>query len=258
AEEPEHAALFPHALAPSLRIWGSWDITNELYGTAVEALRSRGNPVLLAQTLVEAAEVLAQSGPGEALSCAGEALALFQDLKDPAGCADSSLQASRAHLAAGHTGPALRMVTRALALYRDLGDRHGEADCLNVEGAALFHEGRYDEALGRARLTLHIHEGTGDLLGQIRAHNNIGEVHRIQGRIERAHDHLERSKVLARLHSGAQELAILETNLGAVYQAMGDTPRALEGFRRSLESHRARGDALGEANALISLGTAQA
>ncbi|MDX2918991.1 BTAD domain-containing putative transcriptional regulator [Streptomyces sp. NE06-03C] len=258
AEDPEHAALFPHALAPSLRIWGSWDITNELYGTAVEALRSRGNPVLLAQTLVEAAEVLAQSGPGEALSCAGEALALFQDLKDPAGCADSSLQASRAHLAAGHTGPALRMVARALALYRDLGDRHGEADCLNVEGAALFHEGRYDEALGRARLTLHIHEDTGDLLGQIRAHNNIGEVHRIQGRIERAHDHLERSKVLARLHSGAQELAILETNLGAVYQAMGDTPRALEGFRRSLESHRARGDALGEANALISLGTAQA
>ncbi|GGP84800.1 BTAD domain-containing putative transcriptional regulator [Streptomyces sindenensis] len=258
AEHPEHAALLPHALAPSLRIWGSWDITNELYGAAVEALRSRGNPLLLAQTLVEAAEVLAQSGPGEALSCAGEALTLFQDLKDPAGCADSSLQASRAHLAAGHTGPALRMVARALALYRDLCDRHGEADCLNVEGAALYHEGRYDEALGRARLTLRIHEGTGDLLGQIRAHNNIGDVHRIQGRTERAHDHLERSKVLARLHSGAQELAILETNLGAVYQAMGDTPRALAGFRRALESHRARGDALGEANALISLGAAQA
>ncbi|MGW7094377.1 BTAD domain-containing putative transcriptional regulator [Streptomyces sp. NPDC054874] len=258
AEDPEHAALFPHALAPSLRIWGSWDITNELYGAAVEALRSRSTPALLAQTLVEAAEVLAQTGPGEALSCAGEALTLFQDLKDPAGCADSSLQASRAHLAAGHTGPALRMVARALALYRDLGDPHGEADCLNVEGAALYYEGRYDEALGRARLTLHIHEGTGDLLGQIRAHNNIGEIHQLQGRIERAHDHLERSRVLARLHSGAQELAILDTNLGAVHQAMGDTPRALDGFRRALESHRARGDALGEANALIGMGAAYA
>ncbi|MFI1245507.1 AfsR/SARP family transcriptional regulator [Streptomyces anulatus] len=257
-EDPEHAALFPHALAPSLRIWGSWDITNELYGAAVEALRSRSTPVLLAQTLVEAAEVLAQTGPGEALSCAGEALTLFQDLKDPAGCADSSLQASRAHLAAGHTGPSLRMVARALALYRDLGDLHGEADCLNVEGAALYYEGRYDEALGRARLTLHIHEGTGDLLGQIRAHNNIGEIHQLQGRIERAHDHLERSRVLARLHSGAQELAILDTNLGAVHQAMGDTSRALDGFRRALESHRARGDALGEANALIGMGTAYA
>ncbi|WP_435599247.1 AfsR/SARP family transcriptional regulator [Streptomyces anulatus] len=258
AEAPEHAALFPHALAPSLRIWGSWDITNELYGAAVEALRSRSAPVLLAQTLVEAAEVLAQTGPGEALSCAGEALTLFQDLKDPAGCADSSLQASRAHLAAGHTGPALRMVARALALYRDLGDLHGEADCLNVEGAALYYEGRYDEALGRARLTLHIHEGTGDLLGQIRAHNNIGEIHTLQGRIERAHDHLERSRVLARLHSGARELAILDTNLGAVHQAMGDTSRALDGFRRALESHRARGDALGEANALIGMGAAYA
>ncbi|MDQ0987047.1 BTAD domain-containing putative transcriptional regulator [Streptomyces sp. V2I9] len=258
AEHPEYAALFPHALAPSLRIWGSWDITNELYGEAVEALRHRGDPLLLAQTLVEAAEVLAQSGPGEALSCAGEALALFQDLKDLAGCADSSLQASRAHLAAGHTGPALRMVSRALALYRDLGDRHGEADCLNVEGAALYYEGRYDEALGRARMTLRIHEDTGDLLGQIRAHNNIGDVYQLQGHIERAREHLERSKVLARLHSGEREMAILDTNLGAVYQAMGDTPRALAGFRRALESHRARGDALGEANALISLGAARA
>ncbi|WP_137233490.1 BTAD domain-containing putative transcriptional regulator [Streptomyces sp. BPSDS2] len=258
AEDPDHAALFPHVLAPSLRLWGSWAVTNELYGAAVEALRSRGNPLLLAQTLVEAADVLAQTGPGEALSCAGEALTLFQDLDDPAGCADSSLQASRAHLAAGHTGPALRMVARALALYRDLGDVHGEADCLNVEGAALYYEGRYDEALGRARLTLQIHEGTGDLLGQIRAHNNVGEIHHLQGRIEHAHDHFERSRVLARLHSGAQELAILDTNLGAVYQAMGDTPRALAGFQRALESHRSRGDSLGEANALISMGAAQA
>ncbi|MFE9460539.1 BTAD domain-containing putative transcriptional regulator [Streptomyces californicus] len=258
AEYPEYAALFPHALAPSLRVWGSWDITNELYGAAIGALRTRGNPLLLAQTLMEAADVLAQSGPGEALSCAGEALALFQDLKDPAGCADSSLHAGRAHLAAGHTGPALHMTGRALALYRDLGDRHGEADCLNIEGAALCHQGRYDEALDRARLTLRIHEDTGDLLGQIRAHNNIGEAYQLQGHIERAREHLERSKLLADLHRGAREIAILDTNLGAVYHALGDTPRALAGFRRALESHRARGDALGEANALISLGTAQA
>lgn len=258
AEDPDRAALFPHALAPSLRIWGSWAISNELYGAAVEALRSRGNPALLARTLVEAADGLAQSGHGEALSCAGEALALFQDLDDPAGCADASLQASRAHLAAGHTGPSLRMAARALALYRQLGDPHGEAECLNVEGAALHHEGRYDEALGRARLTLQMHEGTGDLLGQIRAFNNIGEIHRLQGRIAHARDHFERSRVLAQLHSGEQELAILDTNLGAVYQAMGDIPRALAGFRRALESHRARGDALGEANTLISMGGAHA
>lgn len=256
SENADHAALFPHALAPSLRIWGSWAVTNELYGAAVEALRPRGNAILLAQTLVEAADVLAQTGPGEALSCAGEALTLFQDLNDPAGCADSSFQASRAHLAAGHTGPALRMVERALALYRGLGDLYGEADCLNIEGAALYYEGRYDEALGRARVTLRIHERTGDLLGQVRAHNNIGMIHQLQGRIEHARHHLERSQMLAQLHSGAQELAILDTNMGAVHQAMGDTPRALAGFQRALESHRARGDALGEVNALISIGAA--
>lgn len=256
AERLEHAAFFPHALAPSLRTWGSWAVANELYGAAVEALRSRPDPMLLARTLVEAADVLAQTGPGEALSCAGEALALFQDLHDLPGCADASFQASRAHLAAGHTGPCLRMVAQARALYRELGDPHGEGACLNVEGAALYQAGRYDEALGRARRMLRILEGRGDLLGQIRALNNIGEIHHIQGRVHEAHDHYERSRVLAERLGGVRELAILDTNQGSVYQAMGDTARALASFRRALESHRARGDALGEANALIGLGGA--
>ncbi|WP_329589276.1 tetratricopeptide repeat protein [Streptomyces sp. NBC_01362] len=249
---PAYAALFPHVLAPVLKHWGTWAVTNELYGAAVHALRALGTPYALAQTLVEAADVLAQTGHDEALSCAGEALELFRGLGHPHGCADALLQAGRAHLAAGHGSASLRVLDEALTGYRQVGDREGEAGALNVQGAAFFQAGRHGEALGRARVILAVYEETGDLLGQIRAQNNLGEFHQSQGQYEEALTHYERSLELAQRHGGRQELDILDTNMGAVYQATGQTARALACFRRSLESHRAHGDALGEANTLIS------
>ncbi|MFJ2265187.1 AfsR/SARP family transcriptional regulator [Streptomyces sp. NPDC087849] len=254
AEAPVYAALFPHVLAPVLKHWGTWAVTNELYGAAVHALRARGAPYALAQTLVEAADVLAQTGHNEALSCASEALALFRQLGHPHGCADALFQAGRAHLAAGRGKAALNVLDEALAVYRQLGDREGEADALNVQGAALSHTGQYGEALSKARVMLAIYEETGNLLGQIHAQNNLGECNQFQGRYEEALAHYERSLALAQQHGGRQELDILDTNLGAVYQATGQTARALACFRRSLESHRAHGDALGEVNTLINLG----
>ncbi|MEL5955557.1 tetratricopeptide repeat protein [Streptomyces sp. CLV115] len=255
AEAPAYAALFPHVLAPVLKHWGTWAVTNELYGAAVHALRALGTPYALAQTLIEAADVLAQTAPDEALSCAGEALELFRGLGHLHGCADALLQAGRAHLAAGRGSASLRVLDEALTGYRRVGDREGEAGALNVQGAAFFQAGRHGEALGRARVILAIYEETGDLLGQIRAQNNLGEFHQSQGQYEEALTHYERSLELAQRHGGRQELDILDTNMGAVYQATGQTARALACFRRSLESHRAHGDALGEANTLISLGT---
>ncbi|MFE2930362.1 tetratricopeptide repeat protein [Streptomyces sp. NPDC059278] len=254
-EAPAYAALFPHVLAPVLKHWGTWAVTNELYGAAVPALRALGTPYALAQTLIEAADVLAQTAPDEALNCAGEALELFRGLGRPHGCADALLQAGRAHLAAGRGEASLRVLDEALTGYRKVGDREGEAGALNVQGAAFFQAGRFGEALGRARAVLGIYEGTGNLLGQIRAQNNLGEFHQSQGQYEEALAHYERSLVLAQRHGGRQELDILDTNMGAVYQATGQTARALACFRRSLESHRAHGDALGEVNTLINLGT---
>ncbi|MCX4393915.1 tetratricopeptide repeat protein [Streptomyces sp. NBC_01767] len=254
-EAPAYAALFPHVLAPVLKHWGTWAVTNELYGAAVHALRALGTPYALAQTLIEAADVLAQTAPDEALNCAGEALELFRGLGHPHGCADALFQAGRAHLAAGRGEASLRVLDEALTGYRQVGDREGEAGALNVQGAAFFQAGRHGEALGRARAILGIYEETGNLLGRIHAQNNLGEFHQSQGQYEEALAHYERSLVLAQRHGGRQELDILDTNMGAVYQATGQTARALACFRRSLESHRAHGDALGEVNTLINLGT---
>ncbi|MFF9345960.1 tetratricopeptide repeat protein [Streptomyces sp. NPDC014734] len=256
AEAPAYAALFPHVLAPTLKRLGSWVVTNELYEAAVRALRMLNNPYALAQTLVEAAEILAQTGPDEALSCASEALVRFRGLGHPHGCADALLQAGRAHLASGRSKAALDVLGQALTAYREVGDREGEADALNVQGAAFYQTGQHGEALDRARVMLGIYEETQNLLGRIRALNNLGELCALQGQHREALDYYEVSLTLAQLYGGRQELDILDTNMGTVYQATGQTERALGCFQRSLESHRAHGDSLGEANALIQLGKA--
>ncbi|MFD5186910.1 BTAD domain-containing putative transcriptional regulator [Streptomyces sp. NPDC058357] len=257
-EAPGYAALFPHVIAPELKRWGPWTITNELYEAAVPALRARGDRYALAQTLVEAADVLAQTGHDEALSCANEALVLFRQLDRPDGGADALFQAGRAHLAAGRGRAALAVLDDALAEYRRIGMREGEANALNVQGAALFQAGQYGEALDKVRVMLGIHQETGNFLGQIQALNNSGDLCESQGRHPEALEFYERSLALAQLHGGRQELAILDTNMGAVYRATGQTAQALACFQRSLKSHRVHGDELGEINALVQLGGTQA
>ncbi|QXE36771.1 tetratricopeptide repeat protein [Streptomyces sp. GMY02] len=258
AEAPAYAALFPHVLATSLKLWGTWDIAAELYGAAASALRADNDRAALARTLVEHADVLAQKDHDEAQRHAGEALSLFQDLKDPQGRADALLQSGRAHMAAGRGEQALRVLEEAAGLYREVEDLRGEAECLNVQGIALYYAGRYEAAHQRVRTMLTIHERLGDLLGQTKALNNLGELRYIQGRHAEARRYYERSRVFALLRGGRQELSILDTNLGAVHQATGNTDLALAHYQRALRSDRASGDRMGEASILISMGTAYA
>ncbi|MFC9424138.1 tetratricopeptide repeat protein [Streptomyces sp. NPDC056987] len=258
AEHPEYAALFPHVLARCLKLWGAWDIAAELFDAAVPGLRSSGDRSVLARTLTDHADLLAQRNHGEALRCATEALSIYAELRDAHGRADALFQSGRAHLAAGHGDTALRDLEQALKLYREVGDRSGEADCLNVEGVVLFYAGRYDEALHKVQLMEAIYEKLPDPHGLAQALNNRGELHFLQGRYADARDCYERSLVLMRQHGGRVDLAILSTNLGAVHQAIGQSDQALAYFQRALAAHRASGDALGEADVLISMGTAYA
>ncbi|MGW6505960.1 AfsR/SARP family transcriptional regulator [Streptomyces niveus] len=256
AEAPAYAALFPHVLATSLKLWGTGEIAAELYGAAASALRASDDRAGLARILVEHADVLARKDHGNALRCAADSLVLSQDLHDPRGCADALFQSGRAHLAAGQAEIALRALDQALTLYRDVDDRHGEAECLNVQGMALYYAGQYDEARQRVRAMLHIHEELSDLLGQAKAMNNLGELCYIQGRYEDARGYYERSLTLVQQRGGRQEFAILDANLGSVHQATGHTAVSLAYFHKALRSRQASGDTSGEANVLISLGTA--
>lgn len=258
AGHPEYAALFPHVLARSLKLWGAWDIEAELFEAGVPVLRSSGDRSALARTLTDHADLLAQRNHGQALRCATEALSIHEDRLDTHGCADALFQAGRAHLAAGHGDTSLRVLERALKLYREVGDRSGEAECLNVQGAALSYAGRYDKALRKVQLMESIYEKLPDPYGLAQALNNRGELHFLQGRYVDARGCYEKSLGLMREHGGRVDLAILDTNLGGVHQALGETDQALTCFKRALAAHRGSGDSLGEADVLISMGTAYA
>ncbi|MGW6008140.1 tetratricopeptide repeat protein [Streptomyces sp. NPDC055210] len=258
AGHPEYAALFPHVLARSLKLWGAWDIETELFDAALPVLRASGDRAALAQTLTDHADLLAQRNHGAALRCATEALAIHEDLDQAHGRADALFQSGRAHLAAGHGDTSLRVLEQALKLYREVGDRSGEAECLNVQGVVLYYAGRYDEALHKVQAMEAIYEELPDPYGLAQALNNRGELAFLQGRYADAQECYERSRVLMRQHGGRVDLAILDTNLGGVHQAVGETDQALRCFKRALAAHRFSGDALGEADVLISMGTAYA
>ncbi|WP_405662364.1 AfsR/SARP family transcriptional regulator [Streptomyces sp. RK9] len=256
AQSPEHAVLFPHVLAKSLRLWGTWDLAAELFEAAVAAARLREDRVALSRTLVEHADVLTQKDHAKALHRATEALLLFQDLNDARGRADALFQSGRAHFAAGRGGLCLRVLRAAHTLYERVDDATGRADVANMMGVALHAAGRHREALEQFRTMLRIHEETGSLYGQLRALNNVGEVYRLDGRHDEARAHFERSLRLAHRVGGRQERANLLTNLGSVCEATGQVEQALTYFRRALTSYRAAGDARGESDTLISLGSA--
>ncbi|WJV45529.1 AfsR/SARP family transcriptional regulator [Streptomyces flavofungini] len=256
AQSPEHAVLFPHVLATSLRLWGTWDLAAELFEAAVASARLREDRGALARTLVEHADVLTQKDHAKALHRATEALLLFQDLNDVRGRADALLQSGRAHFAAGRGALCLRVLRAAHTLYERVDDPCGRADVVNMMGVALHAAGRHREALEQFRTVLRIHEDTGSLYGQLRALNNVGEVYRLDGRLDEARAHFERSLRLAHRVGGRQERANLLSNLGSVCEATGQVEQALTYFRRALTSYRAAGDARGESDTLISLGSA--
>ncbi|WP_224334923.1 AfsR/SARP family transcriptional regulator [Streptomyces olivaceus] len=255
---PQYAALFPRVLAGPLKLWGAWGDASRLFEAALPVLRGSGDRALLARTLTDRADLLAQRNHGEALDCATEALAIHEELHDEHGRADALFQSGRARLAAGHGETALPVLEEARALYRTVGDPAGEADCLNVQGAALSYLGRYDQALEKVERMGTIHESLHDLHGLARAQNNRGELHFLQGRYADARACYEESLVLMRRYGGRTDVATVSTNLGAVHQAMGRTDEALTHFRRTLAVHRASGDSLGEADALILAGRAYA
>ncbi|MFD9812605.1 BTAD domain-containing putative transcriptional regulator [Streptomyces sp. NPDC059080] len=258
AEFPEFAVLFPLALVHSLKLWGVREVAAELLDAAVTLLRGTDDPAALARSLVARADVLAQTDHAQALSCAAEAYALFETVRDDHGRADASLQTGRAHLAAGRDGDCLRALERARELYRGTGDRYGVAESLNVQGASLIFGADYPRAMRCFVAMLDIHRGLGDLHGQAKALNNMGEIHSHEGRRGQALHHYEQSLKLVQSFGGRQEAAILDINLGGVHLGLGQLDQAQAFFRRALSSNRARGDAVGEMNSLIGLGRVHA
>jgi tetratricopeptide (TPR) repeat protein len=92
-------------------------------------------------------------------------------------------------VAQGYFEQALAPQQESLALYRELGDRRGQAESLNEVGVVYQWQGRYEEALARQRESLAIRRELGDPRGEAETLRALGVTLRALGRPAEARAH---------------------------------------------------------------------
>ncbi len=207
-----------------------------------------------------------------AAACAAELDRLAPRLSDPLRLAQMHLHVAHLYLVRGDIQDAERSLQRAEDAYRLLNLKVETGYAFLAKGYVLIRDGRLDEARHELEQALAIFEETGDGKDLTRALNELARVERLEGRMERAREFLERSitimgasdaPILARAHrelgvvltdsdpAGAEkslrsaielyersdqpvELAITYRALGDLQQSQGDAEAACESYRTGI------------------------
>ncbi len=188
---------------------------DDLLPQALEAARLAGDVKLELDALRLEAEMARNRGePQRALEACDQAL-------ERAGT-DPELLSPRAsilvqkgilHRRMGHSDAAFEAYAEAIVIFRRLGIRPGEAFALNSLGVALAASGAYEDAIIVTRASIHIDRETGDRLRLGRKLSNVGQL----------------------------------------YDALGDTKRGLAFVKRALDVFEAVDDRAGRCDALAAV-----
>jgi tetratricopeptide (TPR) repeat protein len=138
---------------------------------------------------------------------------------------------------------------------RAAGDGPAEAWLLSGLGDVYDDLERYDEALACHTRALEAHRRLGDRRGEATDLNNMGvALDNLERYVDAVEHYTGAERLFADLgHLGGQAMAL--NNMGAAHMVCGDTDRAADCYRRSLEIRRAADDdAFGEAMTLHNLG----
>jgi predicted ATPase/transcriptional regulator with XRE-family HTH domain/Tfp pilus assembly protein PilF len=149
---------------------------------------------------------------------------------------------------------ATRFYEASLAMYRELGDVMGIADSLNNLGVTVGEQGDYARATTLYEESLALRRERGDTGGIANSLNNLANIAFDQGAYERARTLYEESLALLRELGNQQGIAMALTNLGGVLSHQGDYARAQELHEEGLALFQQLADQSGSANALSNLG----
>jgi CHAT domain-containing protein/tetratricopeptide (TPR) repeat protein len=148
-----------------------------------------------------------------------------------------------AYAGSGDTEKALEYYNRALALSRT--DRSAEVWTLSKLGDFYFRQGEYDKALQLFRRILpSFHSGNAPVFEAATLHG-MGVIYHQQGQLLQALDTLSQALSIAPFNNRGRRELLRE--IGSVYQDLGDRPKALEYYEKSLTESRAAKDLQGEA-----------
>jgi tetratricopeptide (TPR) repeat protein/CHAT domain-containing protein len=155
----------------------------------------------------------------------------------------------------GHPDGAMEAYTVALGAFQSTGKRIWEGTTLNNIGGVHRDQGRYAEALEAYQQALSIFREVGDRVLEETTLGNIGKVHRSQGRHAEALEAYQQALSIAR-ELGERALEGTTLNIiGLVYHAQGRYAESLEAHQQALSIRREVGDRVGEGRTLSNIGS---
>jgi len=154
----------------------------------------------------------------------------------------------------GHYSDAVAIYTHARHAAHRNGDRAGEARALDNLGLVHRWQGRYPQAAQHHQHALALFRESGDRAGEASSLGNLGLVYWQQGRYPQAVEHHKLALALAREIGDRGGEAHALTSLGFVYRRQGHYRQAAEHHQQGLALFRESGDRIGESYTLASLG----
>ena len=151
---------------------------------------------------------------------------------------------------------ALACSTQALALYRDLGDDAGTADTLNNLGIIALYQSDYQSAEPLYRESLALHRRSGDRQGMLRPLGNLGVLTMEQGNYPEARKLQSEALTIAREMGDVENCANILHSIGSTCYEEGAWLEAASYFEQALSLFRELRDEGGMAAALNGLGLA--
>lgn len=209
--------------------------------TARQILQTSRRNLPRAIALCEMASELAMSGE-------------FQQQPYQTGLVESLTNLGEFYIQFANYDLALSFLFKALDLLEAIDNPQATAAILNWIGQTYGYLGEYDQALDYYLKAQDIYHKQGKRTEQANVLNNVGQVYLHLNELERGLDFFNQSLGLLEEVGAVDELAEVLSNLCQVYTQLGEGQRALDCGLRSAKLYRQRGNTLGQAHVLISLG----
>jgi CHAT domain-containing protein/tetratricopeptide (TPR) repeat protein len=183
-----------------------------------------------------------------------QALAIYQQIKDRNGEANSLGNLGSAYNSLGQYPKAIEFHQQSLAIQREIGDRNGEGISLNNLGNAYNYLGQYPKAIEFHEQSLAIQREIGDRNGQALSLMNIGNVYFDLEQYPKAIEFFHKSLSIQRQIGDRNGEAKSIGNMGNAYNFLGQYPKAIEFFQQSMVIFRDIGDIAGQGITLSNIG----
>lgn len=181
---------------------------------------------------------------------------LYRQLALPQAEARVLTNLGRQYRRRGEMARALTVYQEALRILQLFNDRRVQVDVLNSLGVVYRYLGQLEEALDYYTHSLDLAQQVNDLDGQAQALNNLGTIYQLQGCYDQAQSAYQAALGLHETLGDVSGQARGWGNLGYLQSLVaGQEQAGLASHQRALALYQQVQDKLGEAGALINLGT---